>query len=157
MPCSAMPSAVHVLRLVMLPSDIDLFYLTLGYEDMERWTTVRSKNKRFPAENNSATMTWGVSRSITNKKEQRSAGCSKVNNECNWASKLLKTCWVTQRRTAKTRTKEARSTKCAGPNAPWRKKDGKAILRLESLYKHKGWKLHSGDSRNSVGLDFRNL
>ena len=36
MPCSARTSASHVLRLVILPSDIDLFYLTLGYEDMER-------------------------------------------------------------------------------------------------------------------------
>ena len=57
MPCSARPSACHLLGLVMLPSDIDLFYLTLSYEDIERCTSVHSKNKRFPAENNSTTMT----------------------------------------------------------------------------------------------------
>ena len=160
MPSSARTSASHVLRLVILPSDIDLFYLTLGYEDMEGWTPVHSKNKRFPAENNSITMTWGVSRSITDKREQRNAGCSRVNTECNWASTLLRICWVILRRTAKTRTKEARSTKSAGTNATWCKKDGNAILGLESLYEHNwrlGWKLHNGDSRNSVGLDFRNV
>ena len=142
MPCSARPSASHLLRLVMLPSDIDIFYLTLSYEDIECWTSVHSKNKRFPAENNSTTMSLSVSRNIPSKREQHSAGCSKVNAERNWASTILRTCWVKLRRTAKTRRKEPRSTKSAKHNAPWCRncQDGKAILKLESLYKH-NWAL----------------